>query len=205
MTTYVSFNKAFDPWQAASGDGGRHILTGVYVDTAGYIVSADGFIMSIVPCHIDGALPGGAIIPARFVREASRNTPKRGQYVRLAISGKDVQCISAQFNQADLLMDGPWPDWRRLVPLPADYSLYVNHSFDPRNLSRIAAAIGSPEMLTLTPSGSSSHPYLATGKTVDGEREALGVVMPFQRQIDKETLHELAERVRGDGVLAAAI
>lgn len=112
-----------------------------------------------------------------------------------AVSGgpDDFAAIAAEPNHVvkayqwcDTLIDGTFPDWKRLIPVPANGGDTIP-TLDPRLLATMGLALGvaDPTALKLIPTGKEGHePVLVLGEGVDG----FGIVMPRRINLKNDPL-----------------
>lgn len=169
------------PWLVASEDDLRRQLTCVSFEPCGVAVATDTVAMAIVPCCIEGDGFTGALVPASFLKEAYRQCPK-GMPLTLTFLDGEVMAPTKKGGPLRIsLVDGKFPNWRRLVPdvLAAAREPAAVLGLNPSRLTSLAVAIGS-EPKSVVAFGAPTHenaPFLVLG--TDG---AFGLLMPYSAE-----------------------
>ena len=191
----VSLDALYRPWLvAADSEDPRVVLTGVYLDPAGWAVASDGFVVAVVPAQVQpGILQtepfSGAIVPAGFLKAAHAAAKKRklervevsiiGSRARYEVPGGGAWCD---------LLDFAYPLWRALVPAKCASSKNVN-GVNPDLAAKVGEAIGGSVFRWISGTDDNA-PFVMTGP--DGE--SFGLVMPMLVNRDPPTA--LLERAR---------
>lgn len=103
----VTIDKQYQLWEATSKDGDyRPVLEHVWIDPARYAIAANGFILAVVPCIIEGVLPGGVLVPAAAVKAA------KGNPITIDLEAQTASVSGNPF----VLWQGTFPNWRELIP-----------------------------------------------------------------------------------------
>jgi hypothetical protein len=170
MTIAITYDRDFKPWLACSKEktGWRPVLTGVYVDPRGLLVSSNGFGLTAIPCKIDGDLPAGVIVPAEIVKQASKWRP-RGTDPAFTIDGENASAPPMVMP----LVTGQYPDYWRIIPRGVSEPAGVV-CFNAKELATLGDAIGEP-----FPSLRQNKP---TDPIVFTHAGAIAVIMPTHAQ-----------------------
>ena len=181
----VSYSTIHKPHRCASGNKSRPVLQTVFVDPEGWLVAADGYMLSAVPCVITDAPEGfkGACIPASFLALVDHVAGGKAATVEMDIEGWLVKAVIAGKTLACTAYDTPeaFPAWRMSITAKprAEGATAPILSFSPRLLAAVADAIGCGELgkelphLTIVQTGGPHDPLLVLG--VD---RAFGLLMP---------------------------
>lgn len=106
---------------AMSKEATRYYLNGVcldYRDRALILVATDGRLLHNVrlAASVEAAEAFALILPARLVELLLKQKPSKAADCTIALSGLDVRVEVDGQTFADHLIDGTFPDWRRVVP-----------------------------------------------------------------------------------------
>lgn len=201
MEATVIFRKQYKIWHACAEDDSRAVLTGVYLDPAGYLVAADGFILAIVPCRIEGELPKrGVILQAEIVKAAAEAENGRDTGLLQVSEKTAIAHIKGDLRMEGGHITGAYPKWDRLVPKDAETAPLAAWALDGTRLTRLAEALGQTSnkdrAVKITSSGSATRPFLVKG--YDDQGKAYGVLMPMYA-----SAHALAAILPGFKALVA--
>lgn len=190
----VSYDSQFSPWLiAASTDDPRPVLTGVYVDPAGWLVATDGNALVVVPADIQpGILQtdpfAGAVIPASFLKAAHKAARRRKlEQVEVSIVGARARYEVTGGGTWANLINATFPDWRSLIPrsiAPAQAD-----GLNPELAVKLCSAIGA-WVFCLMSDGTKNSAFVVAGP--DGT--SFGLLMPVA--LDYEMNAEVLERAR---------
>lgn len=167
----VTIGVQYRIWLAAAQDDTRPVLTGIWIDTERkQAIAADGFLIGVVPCEIEGPIPDGQIvIPKDIVKKASgfsirvesgqASTNEKGRGMRV---------------YADLL-SGTYPNVYNLIPKAVRNHPTKHFAFNYKYIQRLAEAIDSPwQAAILFEPQDLDSPYVLVG-----ESGGVGVIMPM--------------------------
>ena len=178
---------------AASPKDGRLVLTGVYVDPAGWLVAANGFILAAHKVTLD--VPEdfkGAILPSEFCKLKFANSLD----VVIDIEEKTVKGIINDGTVVTNLIVGDFPSWHRLVPDAHADKPQIPHSYNPSGLVKLQKALnrdlGLP--LELWESDTPMSPGLFISD------DCVGVIMPMT--VEPRTHAEVASLLERHGFTA---
>lgn len=131
---------------AASGDTTRPALTGVYFNTADgalYIAATDGYRLAERKFIDKVESDISAIVPTSTLQEVMRSISDNIDEIELIFEENQVRFRLGEIEVTSKLIDGTFPDYRRLIPKDNDVKVVV----DRTELTRITkmAAIFSRE------------------------------------------------------------
>lgn len=189
----VTWTKGYKPWLACATENTRPDLAGVFVDPKGYLVSSDGFMLTVIPCNIEGATRDwpGAIVPASAFEKADRWATRGYTEVTVTI---DTEARAAIVPDEDgetriFLIPGPYPEWRTIIPRRQNMGGAVKQVAVNLNLARaVSEAVrgrvtGGVQIIP----GKSPGPHLFIGQ--DG---AFGLLMPvYMNPPEAKTLNAI--------------
>lgn len=196
---------------ARSLEEARYYLNGVFVqpaaDGGAVLVATNGHFM-IVAHDKDAYVNGSAIVRVdKIVRsELKKETKDRRQMTRRlvatqsrvgvidVVNGHEASADDAALIEAptadtvalqwrDALIDGSFPDWRRVLPKPAEISLSQPVSFNPKYLPALQAALsidGQARGVISIRVTDHTSPALVVGDLP----HLFGVVMPMRARAD---------------------
>lgn len=117
---------------AVSKEETRYYLQGVHVDHANgrlHAVATDGHRLHTTSVAFTGETPPaeGIIIPTKAAKEIERLAKKAGSAsVRVEISATGIAVTSGDERLVSRLVEGTYPDWRRVVPQPSGNAATVD-------------------------------------------------------------------------------
>jgi len=194
---------------AQSKDAMRYYICGVYVEpapegqTGVYMVATDGHAM-VVRYDPTGVCMGSGIVSldAAMLKAAAKTQRHQSVNNRLIVRGSQA-CIAWGVSNDDAptldfgagnvnavqmrnaLVDGNFPDWRRILPKATDPSAPVA-AMDAIILERLSAALRADGVQTehkgflrITSTGASNIPVIAHGT----DDMAFGIVMPVRSEL----------------------
>ena len=192
----VSLAPEYKIWKAVATESSRPVLTGVYLDPKGYMVAADGYLLAVVPCKIQGKLEEGVIIPTFVLSEAHKRRPKYSDSLPLLFieASDNGVLISSAFGDGQITsrpIDGTYPAWRwQIPPLSEMMASTKQISYDPKLMLRLSEAIGITFPVMFLSKNVESHQYPAV---VTGLDRALGLIMPMiSLPVDRSVLVRIA-------------
>lgn len=177
------FARAF---KASSTEATRYYLGGVRLErhpsgVGVLMVATDGHLLA---CFYDrdGTIEGDAIVKVPpHILKACAKTLKNGKPRTLMLSDDVAEIYEGadSLTAKGCLIDGSFPDWRRVIPTPAvtDGCAGV---FDQVILSRLGAILSTGKMQALRIRGESAdYSHLVTGSHPSG----FGVAMPLRESV----------------------
>lgn len=203
FTTFADTLKALT--LIAAKDDSRYYLNGVCIDVAvtgateAVAVATDGHMLIAVPLQLDPdvtAAAGQYIIPRELIDGLKA---RKGAFATVKLDARSVTINVGGANITAPLIDGQFPDWRRVVPrtvtglasqIDADYlhAMKKAHKLLGGSYSPTVAHNGAE-----TGDGGAARVLLAAG--------AIGVIMPLRA--DKPVLETPAWLERGAPKLSA--
>lgn len=173
----IVVSKHYKIWLAAEEPSkwSRPALRGVLVNPDGWLIAANGFALVGVRCRLEGDWPkkeGNIIIPAETFRWAARMSSPidvDADSATIQVKGRLAGTLSA------LLVDGKYPKWRDLIPAVSDTSPSQHTNLDPRLLSQVAEAMGSPKDVQVWHTQTPITAYIVTSQDPD----SFGLIMPI--------------------------
>ena len=183
MSTFtVTIDHGYKIWETAAPpkDNTRPILQGIYIDSIGYAVATDGFILAAVPITITPTGFPSALVPASFLKQVWKDAPQtRPITFDITLNEDSTTIVStgtvcAGEAKADLL---PYifPKWRNL----ANATVYgtsppMHVAYHPAEMLKVLKAIGREKDGWADTFFHPSHgPALIVSKD-----DAYGLVMP---------------------------
>jgi DNA polymerase-3 subunit beta len=132
----------------AAKDDVRYYLEGVFFDmTSGHVVATDGHRMFVARLAADTWRPGASfIVPAAIIKVAVSSAGRKQDMIRVAATVTDSGGSVMLDKIGGELIDGRFPDWRRVVPAHTDGT--IGH-FNPDYLSAAFDAIATATMATV--------------------------------------------------------
>jgi DNA polymerase-3 subunit beta len=134
---------------AAARDDARHYLTGVFLCTEDDRltgVATDGYELVRVATDVPApALPGkagGIIVPVQAATEIARLA--KGGEVKIRVSDKIIEARAASRELVSKLVDGTFPDYRRVVPKPSSRAVECEREALLAALTRARAVAEDP-------------------------------------------------------------
>ena len=175
----ISFDKTCQVWQTAAdpndeyaAEALRHIL----VEVRGRLASADGFMLSLVPCSIhwdDGEKREPVAIEATMFKLAASNAGKSPTATIFVKAGKaTVNC--KRHKAVSDVWTGEYPDYKKLFPDTLQGAL-DSQSLDAELTLKLAKAMGTT-MLTYIFSGP-DRPVVCL--PLSSPVDAVGLIMPI--------------------------
>lgn len=136
--------------------GARIALTGVHLrprDGTIDVVGTDGRRLAIARLRDDdtesvdiAAIPDGATIPARLIATLAKIMSEAP--AKIAFDGANLVIENADGSLSTRLIDAAYPDYSRLLSIPARESITLDTGMLATALARSSAAIGRDERLT---------------------------------------------------------
>lgn len=115
--------------RAAAAEDGRVPLTGVHLEVAGGHFTAaatDSYRLAVRTLPWEEAMEAEALVPRRSLEEARRAAELLGSEVRLAIEPSQVAFVFDDRRLVTRLIEGKFPDYRKLVPAGYERRLTVD-------------------------------------------------------------------------------
>lgn len=177
----------------------RYYLNGVCLDGE-VAVATDGHRLGCVPTGSDFGSFDRPIIPAKAVRLlASLPAPKA---ISLATDRPGISIVTDGARLSAKLIDGTFPDWRRVVPANADKAskVTVDRVGFMKSMARIAAAMGATrpyvtlafDAARLAVSGTRAGEMVAREYVSDVEIAGQGQIIAFQARYIADLLKVFA-------------
>ncbi len=120
----------------------RYFLNGMKFETEGNLlrtVATDGHRLAVCTIPLTQELPShNVIVPRKAVIELSRLLTPNGEMVRLEIGSNHIRISMNNMVFTSKLIDGRFPDYRRVLPRNADRILEANTEILKRALMRAA-------------------------------------------------------------------
>jgi DNA polymerase-3 subunit beta len=129
---------------SANRDDRRHYLCGTYIDPEGLLVTSDGNRMAIH--RFAASLPAfeGVILPLPALRLLPALLKGFADPVTLTVTPNLVTVTGGSWTLASKLVDGTYPDWRRIVPLRSKTPLVIETAALSTAVDRVAAVCRAP-------------------------------------------------------------
>jgi hypothetical protein len=211
----VSFDVQYKPWLAASTDDCRPILNSVFVDPSGFLVATDTNCMAAIVCYIEEAPEDfkGVMIPAAWLARVYKERPKYGSLLELEIDleAQTVSCQTTLGLLTERLVEGQFPQWKRVVPVSDDCLDEPSiaglerqltearcQAYNPALLTKVSEAIGwtkgkySGAVAMYLPTGLGPALIFGPGSGTP-HTDAFGVLMPGMQG---QTAVKLREEIR---------
>jgi len=180
---------------AQSSDPGRYYIGGVHVSAhprgEGVILAATDGHMMLVAHDAAGTPPtaeSGLIVN---LGKDGLKAAAKGDVVTLDPATGQARVDTAWISPATTIVDGSFPDWRRILPRPANEGEMLTHTaaaFDPNLLQTLGKALSETPK---TPGGlrlratDASNAHMAT---IANSLPIFGVVMPIRTPEGGDTL-----------------
>jgi DNA polymerase-3 subunit beta len=128
----------------ANRDDRRHYLCGTYIDPEGLLVTSDGNRMAIH--RFAAARPAfeGVILPLPALRLLPSLLKGFADAVTVTVTPNLVTVTGGSWTLASKLVDGTYPDWRRIVPVRSNTPLVIETAALSTAVDRIAAVCRAP-------------------------------------------------------------
>lgn len=174
---------------AAEKNGARYYLCGVHLSPQGLLVATDGhrcIEVALGTGPIEG-LPDNVIIPTEAVQLL---TPDFGGDLQVVVNGRRISVTAGDATMRSQLIDGTFPDYRRVIPDARDVVLRVNRA-------ALAAAVSQIESFAtsqLAPDGALARRTASIGFEMDA---AAGTLTLYSGDVD-DTQIVLDAEIEGD-------
>lgn len=170
--------------RAASTDEGRPVLTGVLWVLDGEVlrvVATDSYRLAVAEVVVkEGVDAGQAIIPNRALAEFGRHLSLGGDAVAMIQLGQSQAVLSSgRVRLVTRLIEGEFPNWKRLLPEEQKCRLEVNKEDFAAAVARVGLVaqantpvkfhLGSEVQLTATESGIADAAETIEGATYTGD------------------------------------
>jgi hypothetical protein len=148
----VSFDVQYKPWLAASTDDCRPILNSVFVDPSGFLVATDTNCLAVINCYMEEAPEDfkGVMIPAVWMARVHKERPKYGSLLELEIDleTQKVSCQTTLGLLTERLVEGQFPQWKKVVPVSDDCLDELSVAELERQLTEARCQAYNPALLT---------------------------------------------------------
>lgn len=170
--------------RAASADEGRPVLTGVLWVVDGEVlrvVATDSYRLAVSEIAIkEGPREGQAIIPARALAEFGRHLASGGdQLAEIRLGSAQAVLTAGEVNLVTRLIEGEFPNWRRLLPERQNNRLEVAKEEFEAAVARVGLVtqvntpvkfhLGPVVQLTATESGVADATEFVEGASYTGQ------------------------------------
>ncbi|VFP87288.1 DNA polymerase III subunit beta [Candidatus Erwinia haradaeae] len=120
----------------------RYYLNGMLFETGGEVlrtVATDGHRLAICSMLVEESLPNySVIVPRKGVIELARLLDSRKGLIRIQMGRNNIRVHVGHFVFTSKLVDGKFPDYRRVLPNDPDKILYADCNLLKQSLSRAA-------------------------------------------------------------------
>lgn len=130
----------------------RYYLNGLLLDIQKESlrsVASDGHRLatcSTTPKHpIDLATPHSIIIPRKAIVEIQRLFSEGNEAIGFKISTHHLRAITTEFSFCTKLIDGQFPDYRKVLPLQACFEAIIERSVFKQSLLRVAVLLSDKQ------------------------------------------------------------
>lgn len=145
---------------AAVGDDARAVLTGVNVEARdGRLVAAatDTYRLAARSLAFEEAIEGEAIVPVRALQEVARAAGEVGGTVTVVLGSGQVSFLLGDRTLTSRLIEGPFPNYRSLLPEASEVTVVVDRAELTEALQRVAvvasAQTNTPVLLAFSADG----------------------------------------------------
>ncbi len=145
---------------AAAGEDARAVLTGVNLEAAdGRLTAAatDTYRLAARSVAFERAVEGSAIVPARALAEVDRAIAAGGGDVTVVLDAGQAQFRVGDRTLTTRLVEGPFPNYRSLLPDASEVTVVVDRAALTEALQRAqvvaSAAANTPVQLSFTEGG----------------------------------------------------
>ena len=127
---------------SVSNDELRYFMNGVFMEGEEgslRMVATDGRRLAYIDTELDSALPElkGAILPTKILNIVAKRTPDEGA-VSIGLSEKNVFFKFGDYRFTSLLIDGQFPNYRRVIPEKQSYAFEADRKDLLEALKRVA-------------------------------------------------------------------
>jgi DNA polymerase-3 subunit beta len=141
--------------RAASTDEARPVLTGVKLEAADGALTAaatDSYRLAMRTVPWEQAVSGESLVPARALQEAAKAASEAGGSVSLVLETGQVSFLLGDRRLTTRLIEGPFPDVRRLLPEAHETTVVIERAPLIEALQRVSVVAqgkaNSPVTLT---------------------------------------------------------
>jgi len=145
---------------AAIGDDARAVLTGVSLEARdGRLVAAatDTYRLAARSLAFEDAIEGDAIVPVRALQEVARAAGEVGGNVTVVLATGQVSFLLGDRTLTSRLIEGPFPNYRSLLPDASEVTVLVERAALTEALQRVAvvasAQTNTPVLLSFSADG----------------------------------------------------
>ncbi len=145
---------------AAVGDDARAVLTGVNLEARdGRLVAAatDTYRLAARSLAFEEAIEGDAIVPVRALQEVARAAGEVGGTVTIVLGEGQVSFLLGDRTLTSRLIEGPFPNYRSLLPDSSEVTVVVERAALTEALQRVAvvasAQTNTPVLLAFNADG----------------------------------------------------
>jgi len=145
---------------AAVGDDARAVLTGVNLEARdGRLVAAatDTYRLAARSLAFEDAIEGDAIVPVRALQEVARAAGEVGGNVTIVLGAGQVSFLLGDRTLTSRLIEGPFPNYRSLLPETSEVTVLVERAALTEALQRVAvvasAQTNTPVLLSFSTDG----------------------------------------------------
>jgi len=145
---------------AAVGDDARAVLTGVNLEARdGRLVAAatDTYRLAARSLAFEDAIEGEAIVPVRALQEVARAAGEVGGTVTIVLGEGQVSFLLGDRTLTSRLIEGPFPNYRSLLPDSSEVTVLVERAALTEALQRVAvvasAQTNTPVLLAFNAEG----------------------------------------------------
>jgi DNA polymerase-3 subunit beta len=145
---------------AAVGDDARAVLTGVNLEASGGRLTAaatDTYRLAARSLAFEEAIEGEAIVPVRALQEVARAAGEVGGTVTVILGEGQVSFVLGERRLTSRLIEGPFPNYRSLLPDASEVQVVVERTALTEALQRVAvvasAQTNTPVRLSFSADG----------------------------------------------------
>lgn len=130
---------------AVSDDETRYFMNGVFFEKQGddlFMVATDGRRLAYISKPVGPGLPdfSGIIIPPKILNMVTKRSGDEG-LVSLAVTDKTIFVRFGSYKLSSVLIDGQFPNYRRVIPESQAYSFSVNRVEMLEALRRVSVLV----------------------------------------------------------------
>jgi len=130
---------------AVSDDETRYFMNGVYFEKNNndlIMVATDGRRLAFIQKNVDAAIEdfNGIIIPPKILNLVIKRSGDEGM-IELSITDKTIFIRFGSYNLSSVLIEGQFPNYRRVIPDSQSYSFIVNKAEMLEALKRVSLLV----------------------------------------------------------------
>ncbi len=130
---------------SVSDDELRYFMNGVFIEgdeSSLKMVATDGRRLAFISSEVESALPEfkGSIIPTKILNIIAKRTPDEGS-ISIGLNEKNIFFKFGNYQFSSLLIDGQFPNYRRVIPEKQNYSFQIDRRDLIEALKRVALLV----------------------------------------------------------------